>query len=245
MFETRKGGNPLSASLTRLGLAGRLLTTALLVALVAAISLGLLSTVRDRDRAAAEAAAAVAGPAALTPEGMVRFGSRDATTVMTVTEDMQCPLCRTFESVTGPTVASLVDQQRTAVDYNVVAIRDRSSTTEYSSRAANASACVAEADKSKWLAWRHTVLDHAPADGSAGLSDQQLIDAAVQAGIAPTAEFSGCVTDRRYRAFVASQTGKAIAAKLNQVPAVRIGDVPVTNLTPEGIEAGLRRAAAR
>ncbi|MFI9504738.1 DsbA family protein [Nocardia sp. NPDC052566] len=241
MRKPRMSRIPRADQLARISTAGRLWTAVLLIGLIAAVGIGLVVQINERDRTAAAAAAAVAGPAALADDGTVRFGDTDP--VMTITEDMQCPLCRSFDSVSGPAIAGLLDQQKIAVAYRVIAIRDRDSTTEYSSRAANASACVAEADKSKWLAWRRAVLDRVPAQGSPGPTDRELIDLAGRAGITASTQLTDCVTSGRYRAFVANQTKKATEAKLTSVPAVRIGDGAITNLTPEGIEASVQAAA--
>lgn len=228
----------------RVGIVGRVLTTAALLLLIALIVVGLVTQARARDRDAAAAAAAVAGPSVLTSDGMIRIGSPSAEVVATVTLDAQCTLCRTMESVSGPALTALVDRNAIAVDYNVIAIRDRSSTTGYSSRAANASACVAEADRGRWPAWRRALLDRVPAENSPGLSDQELIDLAAQADIPVTPALTECVTTGRYNAYVANQTRKAIADKVTHAPTVRIGATEVTNLTPEGIEAAVRAATA-
>ncbi|MFJ4654213.1 DsbA family protein [Nocardia sp. NPDC088792] len=245
MRKTRKVRLPRADQLGRVGLAGRLSSAAVLLILTAAIVFGLVVRIEDRDRAAAEAATAVAGPSTMTKDGLVRVGSPDAKVVVTVVEDPQCPLCRSFESATGPALDALVAKNAVSVDYDLVAIRDRSSTTAYSSRAANAGACVAAADIGKWPVWRRELLNQVPAEGSPGPSDQDLIDLAARIGITPTPQLTDCVTTHRYRAYVANQTEKAIAAKLTHAPAVRIGTSPVTNLTPEGIDAAVRAATAR
>ncbi|WP_082031930.1 DsbA family protein [Nocardia vulneris] len=226
-----------------LGTVGRLSATALLLLLISLVVVGLVGQVRARDRAAAAAAAAVAGPAMLTTDRTIRIGSPNAPVVLTVTEDAQCALCRTVESVSGPRLTALIDRGTIAVDYRMIAIRDRSSTTDYSTRAANASVCVAEADKARWLDWRRAVLDRIPAENSPGPSDQELLDLATRAGIAATPALSDCVTTRRYAAFVAAQTRKALAEKVTHAPTVRIGTLEVGNLTPAGIDAAV--AAAR
>lgn len=245
MRKSRMGRLPRADHPTRIGLAGRLFTAAVLTLLTVAITIGLVAQARERDRAATAAAAAVAGPSTMTPNGMIRIGSPDAKVVVTVIEDPQCALCRSFESVTGPALDALVAQQTIAVDYDMIAIRDRDSTTGYSSRAVEAGACVAEAAIGAWPRWRRELLKQTPAEGSPGLSDQELIDLATRVGIDPTPRFTECVTSHRYSAYARNQTAEAVADKLTHAPTVRIGATPVTNLTPEGIAAAVRTAAAR
>ncbi|MBF6128602.1 DsbA family protein [Nocardia brasiliensis] len=239
MRTSRKNDFLRPGRMQELGMVGRVCATALVLLLITLVGAGLVGQVRARDRAAAAAAAAVAGPAMLTSDGMIRIGSPNAPVVLTVTEDAQCALCRTLESVSGPRLTALIDRDTIAVDYRMIAIRDRSSTTDYSTRAANASACVAEADKPRWLDWRRAVLERVPAENSPGPSDQDLLDLATRAGIAATPALRDCVTTRRYGAFVANQTRKAIAEKVTHAPTVRIGSIEVGNLTPAGIEAAV------
>lgn len=241
MRKTRTGRFPRADQSERIGVLGRLLSVAIPLILTVAIGFGLSDQIRTRDRAAEAAAAAVAGPATLT-DGLVRIGNPDAKVVVTVLEDPQCPLCGSFQKVTGPTLDALVQQGAIAVDYGMIAIRDKSSTTAYSSRASNAAACVAEADIGSWPSWRRELLSRVPAEGSPGPSDQELIDMAVRAGVAPGPRLDDCVTSRRYGGYVTDRTGKAIADRLTRAPAVRIGSTPVTNLTPEGLDAAVRAA---
>ncbi|QIS02170.1 thioredoxin domain-containing protein [Nocardia brasiliensis] len=244
MRKTRKGYLPRADQWNRIGLAGRLFTAAVLILLTAAITVGLTNQVRDRDRAAAAAAAAVAGPATLTEDGMIRVGDPAAPVVVTVTEDPQCALCRSFVTVTGPALDALIAQRRVAVDYDLVAIRDRDSTTGYSSRAVNASACVAEADISRWPQWQRELYDEVPAPGTPGRTDDELIELASRAGIDPTPQFRECVTTRRFGAYTAHRTERAVAAGLTHAPTVRVGATTVTNLTPEGLDAAVRTATS-
>ncbi|MFI1918089.1 DsbA family protein [Nocardia sp. NPDC020380] len=242
MRKTRKIRLPQADQLQRVGPTGRLFGAAVLTMLTVAIVAGLFVQIKNHERAATRAAAAVAGPNTLTADGMVRVGSPDAKVVVTIVEDAQCPLCKTFQSVTGPALDALVGRNAIAIDYDLVAIRDRGTTNGYSSRAANASACVAEADLSKWSAWQRELLNQVPAEGTPGPSDQDLIAGATRAGLTATPAFAECVTSHRYSAFVAEQTRKAVAAKLTHVPTVRIGSTTVTNLTPEGLDAAVRAA---
>jgi protein-disulfide isomerase len=65
----------------------------------------------------------------------------------------------------------------------MVAFLDRSSSTRYSSRALNAAAVVLDtAGPQVFLKYHNLLYAHQPAEGSAGLTDQQLIDYAVQSG---------------------------------------------------------------
>lgn len=122
-------------------------------------------------------------PPNLTDGYGVTVGDPSAPTTITVYEDPQCPICREFEAVTGSKIAQAVDQGKVKVDYRMVSFLDRSSQNEYSSRALNALMVVyAEGGADAFQQFHSYLYAHQPQEGTAGPSDQQLIDAAVKLG---------------------------------------------------------------
>lgn len=219
-----------------------------LVALIAVIGVSVAGKKKDKDDKTAAQAAAAAGPAVF-DKGALRFGNPDGKVVLTVTEDFQCPACKLFEATTGPTIDKLLETNKITVDYQPVAWLDDSSTTAYSSRAANAAACVADAGKSKWLAWQKLMYDKQPAEQTAGLTDDQLVGIAKQAGV-DTPAVAECIKSEKYAAFVTASTDRNFKnAKLGGTPNAKVngeqvgdpGKVPTT----EQITAAIAAASAK
>lgn len=153
-------------------------------------------------------------PTVMRPDGSIRITSAPAGTepkvVITTVEDFQCPGCRAFEQSFGGTLAELEKNPQVAVDYHPVAFLDRMSTTNYSSRAMNASTCVAEntakkGDWSIWLKFHNLLFANQPEEGGAGLPDSELISLAKQAG-ADSDYMTTCIENNQFGQWVAKQT---------------------------------------
>ncbi|NQE90486.1 DsbA family protein [Nocardia terpenica] len=221
---------------------GVVLTVAVLAAFVAAVVHYDATAKRDRDRAAQARAAAEAPPPVFTDRGTLRFGAADAPTVLTVTTDFACPSCRTFAQASDSALAGLIDGHRVAVDYDPVAIATEPK--DYAARAANASACVAAADKNAWPAWYRLMFQHQPGPKDPSPTDDRLVDLAAQSGVTGP-DVAGCIRGEHYRQFVTAHTDHAIAAGLTHTPTVRVGDRVVENITPDGLHVAIDRAAAK
>lgn len=204
-----------------------------LIALVAVIGFSIASKSSD-DTTAAPAAT----PSTVTADGAIRIGDPNAAVVVTAVEDFQCPACKQFEAISGDTLSELVADNTIAVDYKPIAILDRMSTTNYSTRAANASLCVADADISKWPAWHKAMFEQQPGEGGAGLSDEDLTGIAQLMQI----DVGSCITDGTYTDYVASQTQNVVDSGITSTPTVTVNGTAVSNPTPDGLRAAIAAA---
>ena len=161
-------------------------------------------------------------PGNLTGRYSVTIGKASAPTTIKLYEDLQCPICRAFEAATGAQVRAAIAAGKVKVDYHMVAFLDRSSTTNYSSRALNAAMVVLDTAGPDVFLKFHTLLyDHQPAEGSAGLTDQQLVDYAVQAG-ADRAKVTGPIENNIYHQWVLNATNQMSLDGVNGTPTVFI-----------------------
>ena len=139
-----------------------------MVAIVVGITLAVLS---QRDSGGRGRPA----PPGLTSDGAVRFGAADAPVTLQAVEDFQCPICQQFESTNADLLRSYRDGDQVAVEYRPIAFLDRMSSTEYSTRALNASMCVLEdAGKDAWLKYHQSLYANQPPENGAGLPDSDL-----------------------------------------------------------------------
>jgi protein-disulfide isomerase len=145
--------------------------------------------------------------------------------VLSMYEDFLCPHCGSFEQKLGPTVQQLVDTGAVQADYYMVALPplDRPQSQYYSSRAANAAYCVADADTSPGKdAFRrfHTALyAQQPAETATSFpTNAQLIETARVAGVA-SQSLSDCINNGKYTAMV---QGLVKATGINYTPTIRI-----------------------
>lgn len=146
--------------------------------------------------------------------------------------DMMCPVCKMFEDANAPQLEKYVNDKKVTVEYRLVTYLDRLSPTNYSSRSANALACVAnEAPaaympymKSLWKAADEGLVDEQTAPG--GLTNAQLGERAVAAGAPDSVKT--CIDKGTYRPWVKLTTGLAQQANVKGTPAILINGATYT-----------------
>jgi protein-disulfide isomerase/uncharacterized membrane protein YphA (DoxX/SURF4 family) len=163
----------------------------------------------------------------------LQFGPANAPVTVDVYEDFQCPICRQFEAESGQTLKGLYQDGLARVRYHVVAYLNRASTTKYSSRSANVAACTA--DSKVFPAFHDQLFQAQPAEGSAGLTDDQMIEIARGVG-AIEKGFVPCVEDGRYDDWVNAVTDTSSRAGINGTPTVLVNGRQVVE--PDGSPPG-------
>lgn len=119
--------------------------------------------------------------------------------------DYNCPHCQDFEAANSQTIGDLVTDG--SINYLIypVSIMDRASTTQFSTRAANATYCVADADNTKTLQFIEGVFSNISTQD--GLSNEEIISVANGLGVTGIEE---CVNSGTYNTFVKNVTTKTI-----------------------------------
>lgn len=108
-----------------------------------------------------------------------------------VYSDYLCPACERFEERYGADLTTALNGGQITVRYHTIAILDdRSDPPGYSTRAAGASLCAATAGI--FPAYHERLFDEQPSEGSAGLSDEQLVAFGTELGAGD--DFAACVT---------------------------------------------------
>jgi protein-disulfide isomerase len=148
----------------------------------------------------------------------------DGSVLIDAYEDFQCPFCRMFEEQAGPTLRQLAVEHVASVVYHPLAFLDAASTTQYSSRASSASGCAADAGR--FLDFHDILYANQPPEGSAGLSDEVLIELGAGLGIGD-ADFPRCVAARAYFPWSAFVAARAIARGVHGTPTVFVNGTPV------------------
>ena len=118
--------------------------------------------------------------------------------------DFMCPICGQFETTYGPEITDLIDAGTITLNIHPISILDRySQGTEYSTRAANAMYCVAEADPDAAYPFMQEMFEKQPAEQSTGLTDDEILAIASDVGVTG---IDSCVTDRTFGDYVTSMT---------------------------------------
>ena len=181
----------------------RNLLTAGAVVLVMVLLIGggfLYNSLRDTTGAKAVVPANLSGPYTVT------LGKDSAPAKITLYEDLQCPVCAGLEASAGSLIQQGIDDGKLQVTYHMIAFLDGSSTTRYSTRALNALMTVLDtAGPDVYLKYHSLLYADQPQEGSAGLTDDRLIEIAVQAG-ADGSAIKGPIDDLKYEQWVKNST---------------------------------------
>ena len=125
--------------------------------------------------------------------------------------DYLCPNCGTFQRKNSAQLQAWIKSGAATVEIHPIAIlTTKSSGTQYSLRAANAAGCVAEFSPNTFFAFNDAMFVDQPKEGSAGLTDAQIIARASRAGVTDMTHVSKCINDRRFRSWVQSATTRAL-----------------------------------
>jgi len=192
----------------------------LIVGLVAAIVVAVVHAA-GQERSLPEVAGKVVVPQHLTASGAIAVGAAEAPVTVEVYYDYMCPACGAFESANSGELSRLVADGTARIELRPIAFLDeQSSGTEYSTRAANAIAVVADAAPDHVWDFHTALYENQPAEGSEGLSDEQIAAVATDAGV--PADVVDQFTDDVFRPWVASVTQQAFDSGVKGTPTVKI-----------------------
>lgn len=127
--------------------------------------------------------------------------------------DPACNHCAAFEASYGSLLEEKVASGDITLEYRTVGYLDRASGSNYSSRAANMLACVADEDATKYFDVA-AALYAGQAEGER--SDDELIEFAGSFDV----DVASCVDENKYRPFVAFTTKQAQVDQIRGTPSV-------------------------
>lgn len=208
----------------------------LVVAVVVAVLAVVVGVGVVTQSARSDVGSASAAPAHVTDGGIVT-GPADAPHTVSVYLDYQCPACRAFETENAAWLEGLRDAGKIRLEYKPIAILDRFSSTQYSTRSANAAACVADSSPKAYTAFNDAMFAQQPPENSAGLTDDRLVEIARDAGAA--ASVGQCIGDGTFTGWVASTTDAASRSGVQGTPTVLVDGHVVDNPTRQALEAAL------
>ena len=128
-------------------------------------------------------------------------------------EDFGCPICGQFEQTNGSYIKGLIQGGQATLEFYPVSILDRSfQGTQYSTRAANAAAAVANYSPDRFYAFHTLLYAHQPAEGSTGLTDDQIIGYAKQAKVRNLAAITNAIRNHQFFSWVDAATQRFLKA---------------------------------
>lgn len=194
-------------------------------------------------RTSTSASAAV--PANTTNSGsVIVVGSATAPVTVDLYEDFQCPNCEAFEAATGSSLAHMVADGTVQAHYHGMAFLDTTANAQYSTRALNAAGAVLNAaGPDAFQAFHDLLYANQPAEGGAGLTDEQLIAFAAQAGATGNA-VQAQIHDLTYGDWVKKLTDRASKDGVTGTPTVFVDGTKLSDLSAAGLTAAVASAQA-
>jgi protein-disulfide isomerase len=185
-----------------------------------------------------------ATPAGVTDDGGTKAGimvAGDGPVTVEVYLDFLCPHCRDFEAATANTLDQLAGQNKIRLVWHPLGFLDNATSPPgYSTRAANATGC--SADGGKLEAYGAALFANQPAEGSTGLTDDQLIELGGPVGLnAPS--FAQCVRGGKYRDWVSNVNAMAARRGVNSTPSVFVNGAPLEQLTAQALIDAINAAS--
>lgn len=140
-------------------------------------------------------------------------------------EDFLCPSCKIFLEESGDYLKEQLAEGNISITYYPIAFLVNASSDEYSQRASNAAVCVADqAGVTAYAAMHNLLMQNQPAQGGEGLTDQQLIDFATEAGAGDITE---CIENRTFEPWLEQALAEAKRVDVTGTPTVRVDGVNV------------------
>jgi protein-disulfide isomerase len=218
------------------------IVAAVIAVIVIAVGAGVIIQIAKHNQDV-KTAAATAPPKNLANDGFVD-GRSGAKVTIEVWEDFQCPACRNFESLNAAQLSNWITAGKVKLEYHPVAILDRFSSTEYSTRALNAAAAVIDTKPSAFVKFHSLLFANQPDENSAGLTDSRLIELAIQAGADRTA-IESAITGRKFKGWIMKVNDEFQTVKhFEGTPTLVINGKVIKDYSPDKVKAAVETALA-
>jgi protein-disulfide isomerase len=216
------------------------IASAVITVIVIAVGAGIIIQIAKHNQDV-QTQAATAPPAHLTNGGLL-VGNAGAKVTLQLWEDFQCPICKDFEATDGSQIAKWVADGTVKVEYHPVAILDRMSSSNYSTRALNAAAAVINAKPSAFLQFHSLLYQNQPPENGSGLPDSQLIDYAVQAGV-DRAAVETAITGLKYQGWTQKVTNDFSVNGYTGTPTVVVNGKVLSDTSVSALTSAVQAAA--
>ncbi|WP_062213361.1 DsbA family protein [Demequina oxidasica] len=145
----------------------------------------------------------------------------DDVTRVDIYEDFMCPICNQFEQTNAADLDELREAGEISVYYHPISILDRVSLgTDYSTRAANAAATIADQSPEHFHEFAEALYANQPEENTEGLSDATMADIAVSVGVSQ--DVANSIADGDFRKWVAAATDQASQDGMSGTPTVMV-----------------------
>lgn len=210
----------------------------LVIAIVAVIGLVIVSSVRPPSPGPANMLSdgikigkgfTAEQTAALQPDGTPVPSKTNASNVidLRIYIDYQCPLCGDFEATNAAQIKKWLSIGAVTLEIHPVAILDQySGDKKYSTRSANAAACVANYSPNQFFDFSALLFENQPKENTPGLSDEEIVSLAKQAKVTRADAIASCITDQKFKSWTNAATARATTGPLAGTDVKKLASTP-------------------
>ncbi len=149
------------------------------------------------------------------------------------------PLGAAFEEANGDQITTWLENGAASLEVHPLAILDRvSQGTKYSTRAANAAACVANFSPNQFYGFHTRLLSAQPDENGSGLTDKQLVALTIKAQVSESTKIRGCIEAQTFASWVSDARDRALTGPIPN------SDVSAISSTPTVIVNGQKYEGA-
>jgi hypothetical protein len=144
--------------------------------------------------------------------------------------DYLCANCGAFETNNSEQLRKWVSSGAATLEIHPIALlTTKSAGTQYSLRAANAAACVANYSPDQFFDFNRLMFEHEPSQTSVGLTDDKIAGYAEQAGAGSMSDIRRCIQDKTYADWTQRALSRASTGPLpnSEVKRVTADDLPL------------------
>jgi protein-disulfide isomerase len=239
---TRDKAAELRAQAARQEARRRNILVAAVVAAVLVVIVGVVILVQTLNHDQQAKVNAASAPPANLVDGAFVVGNSSAKVTIDLYEDFLCPACNSFEKANAAQLKAWADAGTAKLAYRPVAILDQQSQDRYSTRSLNAAAAVIAVAPKSFPKFHELLFANQPPEGGAGLTDDQLVQFAVQAG-APQAAVRDAVTKLTYQGWTAKTTEDFSKKGYNSTPTIVVNGTKIEDWSPDKLKAAVEKAA--
>lgn len=141
--------------------------------------------------------------------------------------DYHCSVCGAFESTNAAQIKTWVASGAVTAEIHPIAILDNASLgKKYSTRAADAAACVANYSPNDFFDFSALLFANQPKENTDGLSDAQMVSLVKKTKSTSVPSITRCINDESYKSWVTSATNRATAGPIPGSNVSKISGTP-------------------
>ncbi|MES2094263.1 MAG: thioredoxin domain-containing protein [Actinomycetota bacterium] len=157
--------------------------------------------------------------------------------------DYQCVLCGDFARTNAVQMKNWISVGAATLEIHPLAILDPASLgKKYSTRSANAAACVANYSPNRFFDFNELLFANQPKENTEGLTDARIISLTKKAKVEKADDVAECVTDQKFKSWVNAATARATSDPLAGTTLKKLARTPTVIINGKKYDGPLNSA---